>query len=91
MNNSNISEKDVAQWMYDQVQKGSLYQDDAVWKIRKKFGKDFAYDNANGNLAINKAVLKEFNALSKKDVVWSRGERLWRMRTPKDKPGRAQY
>ena len=91
MSSSNVSANDVAQWMYDRVQKQALYQDDTVWEIRKKFGKDFAYDNDNGNLAIDKVVLKEFNKLSKKDVVWSKGERLWRMRTPKDEPGRAQY
>jgi hypothetical protein len=91
MTNQTISSNDVAQWMYDKVKKKPIYQDEVVWKIRKKFGKNFAYDNVNGNLAIDKVVLKEFNKLSKTDVVWSKGERLWRMRTPDDKVGRSQY
>jgi hypothetical protein len=65
---------DVAQWMLAQVQQKPLYQDQAAWEILRSFGKQFTYDNANGNVAIGKDVLKEFNKFSADNVVWSRGE-----------------
>jgi hypothetical protein len=33
------------------------------------------YENENGNLAINRQVLKEFRKLTEKTVVWERGVR----------------
>lgn len=61
-----------------------------VWEIRDKFGQEFVYDNRNGNLAIGKAVLREFRLLTEKDVVWERGTRLWRKRETYDARGRRQ-
>jgi hypothetical protein len=67
-----------------------LYQDAAAWKIRKEFGKQFTYDNANGNPAIDKTVLEEFKSVSGNLIVWSRSDRLWRKRKSSDDPGRQQ-
>ncbi len=85
-----MTEDDVAEWMLKQVSSKSLYQDDAVWQIMKTFGKQFTYNNANGNPAISKGVLEKFRKISGDDVVWSRSERLWRKRTARDKLGRMQ-
>lgn len=82
---------DVATCMMDRLREDRpLYQDDAAWKIKKQFGDAFVYNNANGNPAIGKDVLKAFRKVTDEDVVWSRSERCWRRRKPKDKPGRQQ-
>lgn len=81
----------VAAWMAEELKKQlHLYQEQTAKDIQRLFGKSFVYNNANGNPAISKSVLKEFNKLTKEDVVWSRGERYWRARIPTDKPGRQQ-
>ena len=67
--------KDVAQWMRDEVVKDKvLYQEQVVYEMDE----EFTYINDNGNLAISKAVLKEFRKLTEDLVVWERGERCWR-------------
>lgn len=82
---------DVAKWMLAEVTaKKSLYQDTAVYDIKRKFGKAFTYTNDNGNLAIGKDVLKEFAKQSSATVVWDRSERKWRLRTSKDDPKKRQ-
>jgi hypothetical protein len=82
---------DVAKWMLEQIgDKKPLYRESVAWEINKKFGKSFVYDNANGNPAIGKDVLKEFKKISGDDIVWSRGDRCWRKRIASDKPGRQQ-
>lgn len=85
------TEFDVAAWMVEELQRRKhLYQEEAVWEIKKKFDNSFVYDNENGNPAISKSVLKEFKKLTADDVVWERGERCWRMRMATDKSGRQQ-
>jgi len=55
------SASDVAQWIVEQVElKGVLDQATAAEQIRAKFGKQFIYENENGNLAIDRAVLALF-------------------------------
>lgn len=82
---------DVAKWMKDTVDSvGMLDQGAAVYQIRSLFGADFVYTNENGNLAINKSVLRKFNKITEADVIWSRGERVWKKRQPYHKPGRQQ-
>ena len=79
---------DVANWMVQQLEKkGSLYQEDVVYKIAQKFGKEFTYINQNGNSAIDRKVLKEFRSLTEAEVVWDRSERMWRKREQYDPPG----
>lgn len=81
----------VAAWMIQELQsRKHLYQEQVAWDIKRLFGKSFVYDNANGNPAISKSVLKEFNKLTKDDVVWCRSDRYWRARAAWDKPGRQQ-
>lgn len=81
----------IAAWMVDELRQNKhLYQEQAAWDIQRNFGKAFVYVNTNGNPAISKGVLKEFNKLTKEGVVWSRSERYWRGRLPTDKPGRQQ-
>lgn len=91
MKEDNPTAASVAVWMLEELrQKKNLYQEQVAWDIKRRFGKSLIYDNANGNPAISKAVLKEFNKITKDDVVWSRSERFWRARVPSDKPGRQQ-
>jgi len=67
-----------------------LDQESAVWSIKQQFGDRFVYDNANGNLAIGKDVLKAFRKLTGDSVVWERGSRTWRKRADYDTAGRQQ-
>lgn len=84
-NNSTIKASDVAQWMLNQInKKRELYQNEVVYLIEDKFGSQFVYENRNGNLAINREVLKEFRKLTEKTVVWSRIEFCWRIRSADD-------
>jgi hypothetical protein len=81
----------VAEWMLEELKRqGYLDQDTAVDQIAKTFGKQFTYDNENGNLAIERNVLSTFRKLTKDFVVWDREDRSWRMRKASDKPGRQQ-
>ncbi|MGG7056480.1 DUF6953 family protein [Nitrosomonas sp. ANs5] len=84
--------KDVAQWMLDEINNGNyLYQEQAAYTIFEMFGDDFVYYNDNGNLAIEKKVLNAFRTLTDDSVVWSRSEKMWRLREDYDEPGRMQY
>lgn len=88
---SDITPETVAQWMVDQIQpRKDLFQMDAVSGIAKKFGAEFTYTNKNGNPAIDKNVLKIFNALSAETVVWEPRGKYWRWREDRDKEGRSQ-
>jgi argonaute-like protein implicated in RNA metabolism and viral defense len=79
--------KDVAAYMKSLLEESKfLYQEVVVYQIKKQFGSDFVYDNENGNLAIDRRVLKEFRSITP-DVVWEREERCWRRRQKHDKPG----
>lgn len=85
----NLTEKDVAAWMLEQVTAHSeLSQEDAAWHIRRYFGERFIYYNENSNVAISPQVLKEFKEISVDSVVWNRPERYWRKRQPGDPKGR---
>lgn len=82
---------DVAKWMLAELESTRiLVQEEVVWRIQQKFGESFTYENQNGNLAIAKEVLSEFRKLTKDNVVWMRGERLWRFREGGDEPSRRQ-
>lgn len=83
--------KDVAQWMLAEVRKGDwVHQEVIVYEIERVFGEDFVYTNQNGNPAISRDVLKQFNSISGQEVVWERGDRAWRLRAEGDAPGRQQ-
>lgn len=81
---------EVANFMVEELDRVKfLHQETVVYQIKAKFGAGFTGTNANGNPSIHKNVLAEFNRLTP-DVVWERGERLWRRRQSYDKPGRQQ-
>lgn len=83
------SPEDVALWMADEVaREGCLYQDHAASEIEDRFGEEHVNDKDNGNLAISKAVLKAFRALTEEEVVWELSARYWRSREPDDDAGR---
>ncbi len=74
---------DVAQWMKSELENTNwLYQETVVYKIKELFGDTFVYLNANGNLSIDKKVLATFRKLTNDTVIWDRGEKAWRKRTP---------
>ncbi len=81
--------REVAEWMLAELnRKQRLYQETVVYNIKSKFGQEFVYTNVNGNLAIDRQVLKEFRAVTGDDVVWDQTEFMWRKRKGHDKPGR---
>lgn len=81
---SEPSAVDVAQFMAGELAaRGSLYQEDVVYQIERRFGSEFTYTNENGNQAISRRVLTEFRKLTP-DAVWERGSRMWRQREPYD-------
>jgi len=69
---------------------GSLRQAYAAAEIESEFGPSFIYENENGNPAIDKDVLSEFQKLTEDNVVWDRWEYKWRHRQPGDEPSRKQ-
>jgi hypothetical protein len=74
-----VTTDDIAKWMLAKIEaKKWLYQETVVYEISKTFGKEFVYQNASGNLAIGKQVLKNFKKLTSVTVVWDRGEKAWR-------------
>lgn len=74
-----VTADDIAEWMLVEIEaKKWLYQETVVYHIRKTFGEEFVYQNASGNLAIGKNVLKSFKKLTTGVVVWERGEKAWR-------------
>lgn len=74
-----MTQNDIAQYMYDKLKNNGdiLYQEEIAYDIHSKFGKDFVYENENGNLAIDKKVLKEFKTLRGADYIWDRYEKCW--------------
>lgn len=83
--------KDVAIWMAEQLEASPwLYQEMVVYEIKAKFGEQFTYLNASGNLAIGKPVLAQFNKITGDAVVWATGSKAWRKRNQHDRPGRKQ-
>jgi hypothetical protein len=86
-----VTPKEVAEWMLEELKRVNfLYQDTVVYQISEKFGEEYTYTNQNGNLAIDRVVLKEFRKLTGDTVIWERGERLWRFREDYDEEGRRQ-
>ena len=87
----NATAREVAEWMVIAPDaEGELAQEDACEQIYNLFGKRFIYENSEGGESIDKAILKEFRKLTSDDVVWSRGDLLWRKREESDGPGRQQ-
>jgi hypothetical protein len=68
-----------------------LYQEQVAYGIRNRYGEDHVYWTKNGNLAINRTVLKEFRKLTEGKVMWERGDKAWRRREAGDSEGRVAY
>ena len=85
--------KDVAEFMMKELKENEcLYQQDVVYDIEEKFGEEFVYENDNGGLSIDKKVLAEFRKLDDKNVVYEKGQKMWRFRDDDDEEGkRGQY
>jgi hypothetical protein len=82
---------EIAAYMVAELERERyLSQDMVVYQISEKFGEEFTPLNDNGNLSIRRDVLAAFKKLTGDDVVWERGERLWRKREQHDEPGRRQ-
>jgi hypothetical protein len=74
-----VTAKDVAEWMFKKIKETDyLSQGSVVYEIQKEYGSDFVCQNENGNLAINKEVLKEFRNFIKDKFEWDRSEKAWR-------------
>lgn len=72
----------IAKWLFDEIQKKSpqhFYQSSAVTYIRNSFGKEWSWQNPNGNWAISKEILAEFGKLKATDpnVQWHNGTQSW--------------
>src|SRR2546428_127817 len=83
----------VADWMLKELEKqdGVLHQEDAASQIADLFGERFTYESEEtGNACIDKQVLAAFRRLTGDEVVWIRGEKVWRQRELGDEPGRKQ-
>ena len=79
--NRDVSTRTVAKWMADKLaQSDCLFQETIALEIASRFGKEFTYPNANGNLAIRKSVRVAFRKLAGRTVVWDRRTKIWRKR-----------
>jgi hypothetical protein len=71
--------QDVAKYMLEELEKnGVLYQEGLVNTIKEKFGEQFIFANSYGTLSIDRVVIREFNKLKNKDVLWDKEEHCWR-------------
>lgn len=66
---------------------GCLYQDDIVDYLVRNDNEGFLRENADGNLVLDKALLRSFKDLTS-DVVWVQSDFYWRYRVLEDEPGR---
>lgn len=72
----------VANWLLAQIEGVAprhAYQNQLVARIRKDFGAEWSYQNANGNWAISKEVLKEFKNLKYPNLQWHSGSQAWQV------------
>lgn len=76
--------------MVEQLAKHKYLDHEIVAYGLIKQDKELVGYNDAGNLVVDKKVLAAFRKAMPEDVVWSRGERHWRYRQKRDKPGRMQ-
>jgi hypothetical protein len=73
--------KAIAEWMLGELkQETILCQEVVAHEISLLYGEEFTYTNANGELAIDERVLREFRSLAGNTVVAVGGERVWRLK-----------
>ncbi|WP_367106621.1 hypothetical protein [uncultured Psychrobacter sp.] len=74
--------------MIDKLQNdGCLYQDDVVDYIVRSGDESFLRENADGNLVLDRPLLKSFKDVTS-DVVWVQSDFYWRYRVVEDEGGR---
>lgn len=59
------------------------YQHEIVDEIEKTYGRDWVYENDNGNPAISPKVLREFRKLHGGSIEWDNGEKSWSVVRPR--------
>ena len=75
--------------MVSKLQKdGCLYQDDVVDHIIRNDNDYLLRENADGNLVLDRPLLKSFKILTSHDVVWVQSDFYWRYRVLEDESGR---
>lgn len=87
MTDEKITENDatattIATWLFDKIQylaPQHYHQSQAVMFIKNTYGDEWTYQNQNGNLAIETAILDEFRKLRESDpnIQWHQGSLSW--------------
>ena len=73
-----VTKGEIADWMIERIQsRGYLYQADAAQEIESKFGREWIYQNENGNPAIDPGVLREFRRRKSDRITWETAEKSW--------------
>ncbi|MGM8889715.1 DUF6953 family protein [Psychrobacter sp. 1Y1] len=76
-------------WMVDKLEMdGCLYQDDIVDYLVRNDNEDFLRENSDGNLVLDRSLLKRFKDLTSDNVVWVQSDFYWRYRVLEDDTGR---
>ncbi len=71
----------IAEWMLEELKRETiLCQEVVAHEISLLYGEEFTHTNANGDLAIDERVLREFRRLTENMVVSVGGERVWRLK-----------
>jgi hypothetical protein len=84
-----MTPSDVVDWMLQRLAKdGCLYQDDVVDFLVRSKAEGFLRENSEGNQVLELSVLKAFESLTEKSVVWVRSDFYWRHRVAEDEDGR---
>ena len=60
---------------------------DAAAELQRRFGPDVVYEQANGNSATDRNLLRVFEQATKETAVWEPSARYWRRRQKGDPPG----
>lgn len=67
---------------------GCLYQDDVVDYLVRTHNEDLLKENTDGNLVLDRVLLKRFKDLTSDNVVWVQSDFYWRYRVLEDDTGR---
>jgi hypothetical protein len=73
--------RSIAEWMLEELKQQTILSQEVVaHEIALLFGDEFTYTNANGDIAIDESVLREFRHLTGDLAVAVGGGRVWRLR-----------
>ena len=80
---------EVVGWMCETLRvDGCLYQDDVVDFILRKGHVELTREGSDGNIVLDRRLLKSFREETENDVVWVKPDKYWRYRVKEDEPGR---